>query len=242
MGRLRQHRSQNFESKDPLDERARPLIVLASSSPRRRELLASIGVDFEVRPSDIDEAVRDGEAPADHVRRLALEKAAAVGAPGELVIAADTIVVVDGDILGKPRDDAEGERMLARIQGREHRVLTGVALREVAAPGAPRGDRTAAAVAESEVRLRSLRPAEIAWYLRTGEPADKAGAYALQGIGGLFVEAIRGSSSNVVGLPMSVLYDLFPALGYDLRDFCTASSASAGRPRAQTVVDTLPPT
>jgi septum formation protein len=215
-----------------------PRVVLASSSPRRRELLASIGLRFEVRPSRIDEAVRGAESPEEHVRRLAVEKAMAVGGPGELVIAADTIVVVDGDILGKPRDRAEAESMLARIQGREHRVLTCVALREVSAGGGA-SDRVVAAVAESAVRLRPLRPAEISWYVATGEPEDKAGAYALQGIGGLFVEAIRGSSSNVVGLPMSVLYELFPALGHDLRDFCAAPDETARR-SAKTAVDTLP--
>jgi len=191
--------------------------VLASASPRRRELLAGIGLAFEVRPAALDESLRNGESPERHVTRLALEKASAVGGEGELVLAADTIVVIDGEILGKPADDDDARRMLHRLQGREHRVLTAVALRAVAA------ERVASAAAESAVRMRALGAEEIAWYVATGEPADKAGAYALQGIGGLFVEAIRGSSSNVIGLPLGVVYDLFPRLGYDLRDFREAS-------------------
>jgi septum formation protein len=163
-----------------------------------------------------------GESPAPHVERLALDKARAAGRAGELVLAADTVVVIDGEILGKPRDHDDARRMLGLIQGREHRVLTGVALREVA------NERSTRAVAESAVVLRPLGAEEIAWYVATGEPADKAGAYALQGIGGLFVDSIRGSSSNVIGLPLAVVYRLFVELGYDLRDFRGAAGAATG--------------
>jgi septum formation protein len=194
------------------DRESSAVLVLASTSPRRRELLSGIGLAFEVRPASIDESPLDGEEPVAHVERIAQAKAEAVGAAGELVLAADTIVVVDGEILGKPRDDSDARRMLGRIQGREHRVLTAVVLREV-------GGRTAAAVEESAVRMQPLRADEIEWYVSTGEPADKAGAYALQGIGGLFVRAVRGSSSNVIGLPLHVVWELFAKLGFDLRDF-----------------------
>ena len=204
------------------DRTARPGVVLASASPRRRELLASVGLAFEARAADVDESVRPGESPEEHVLRLAAEKAKAVGEPGDLVLGADTIVVLDGEILGKPRDRDDARRMLGRLQGREHRVLTGVALREVAS------ERSVTAVAESSVRLLALGAEEIAWYVDTGEPSDKAGAYALQGIGGLFVHSIRGSSSNVIGLPLAVVYQLFPALGYDLRDFRQRSGAATG--------------
>jgi septum formation protein len=197
--------------------------VLASASPRRRELLHSIGVTFEVRPASIDETPHPGEAPHAHVERVALAKARAIGEAGDLVLAADTIVVVDGAILGKPRDAADARRMRALIAGREHRVRSGVAVREVA-DASGNGERTAAAVEESRVRLRPLDAAEIDWYVATGEPADKAGAYALQGVGGLFVTAVLGSSSNVIGLPLHVVWDLFAGLGHDLRGFRAADT------------------
>jgi septum formation protein len=137
------------------------------------------------------------------------------------------VVVIDGAILGKPRDGADARRMLQLIQGREHRVLTGVALREVAAAGRAAGDRETSGVEESAVRLRPLDAGEIAWYVDTGEPADKAGAYALQGIGGLFVTAVSGSSSNVIGLPLHLVWELFTRLGYDLRDFRVSRSVAS---------------
>jgi septum formation protein len=182
-----------------------PDLVLASGSPRRRELLEGLGVRFTVRPVDLDESPLPGEAPRDYVLRLALEKAAA--ASGELVLAADTTVVVDGEILGKPRDDEDARRMLRLLSGREHSVLTGIALGK------------AAEVDETLVRFAPLSPAEIDWYVATGEPRDKAGAYAIQGLGSLFVEGVEGSYSNVVGLPIPLMYRLFSRLGYDLKDF-----------------------
>jgi septum formation protein len=199
--------------------------VLASASPRRRELLGGIGLEFDIRPAEIDESPLPGEEPRAHVERVALQKARTIGAPGEVVLAADTVVVLDGAILGKPRDSADARRMLQLIQGREHRVLSGVALREVGGGDGPQSaGREATAVEESAVRLRSLDAAEISWYVGTGEPADKAGAYALQGIGGLFVERVEGSSSNVIGLPLHVVYELFLRLGRDLRDYRRGSS------------------
>ncbi len=196
---------------------ALPALVLASASPRRRELLSGLGVAFTVRPVDLDESPRPGELPPAYVLRLAREKAAARVENGELVLAADTIVVVDGQLLGKPRDEADARRMLGTIAGREHTVLTGVALHE---KGKGDGeDRRAATVESSRVRMAAMSAAEIAWYAATGEPLDKAGSYAVQGLGALFVEEVFGNYTNVVGLPLPATLRLFAALGYDLRDF-----------------------
>jgi septum formation protein len=201
--------------------------VLASGSPRRRELLAGLDLAFTLRPADVDESPLAGEAAAACVERLALAKATtaaglagaaeAAGDAVELVLAADTLVVLDGRMLGKPRDAAEARRMLASIAGREHTVLTGVALLE--APGG----RRATTVEASRVRMAPMTPAELDWYVATGEPLDKAGSYAVQGKGGLFVEAVEGNYTNVVGLPLPATHRLFAALGYDLRLFCGLS-------------------
>jgi septum formation protein len=189
-------------------------IVLASASPRRRELLGGLGVPFTVRAAEIDETPHPGEAPDLYVLRLAREKAQAAGRAGELVLAADTSVVIDGEILGKPRDDADAERMLRLLSGRKHEVLTGVALVEAAEAGA---GRSASGVERTAVRMAPLTAEEIAWYVATGEPRDKAGAYAIQGLGSLLVEAVAGNYSNVVGLPIPRVYQLFAELGYDLK-------------------------
>jgi septum formation protein len=165
---------------------------------------------FDVRPADIDETPRSGEAPRDYVLRLAQEKAAAVARPGELVLAADTVVVLGDEILGKPRDEADGRRMLALLSGREHTVFSGLALVE------PARAARAASVVESRVQMAAMSPEEIAWYVATGEPADKAGAYGVQGLGALFVEEVRGNYTNVVGLPLPAVRRLFCELGYDL--------------------------
>ena len=167
---------------------------------------------FTVRAVDLDETPRPGEDPREYVLRLAAEKAEAQARPGELVLAADTVVVVDGEILGKPRDPDDARRMLRLLSGRAHTVLTGIALEE------PGGGR-AADVDESEVRVAALSGEEIDWYVATDEPRDKAGAYAIQGLGSLFVEALEGNYSNVVGLPIPRTYRLFARLGYDLKDF-----------------------
>ncbi|HLL51928.1 MAG TPA: Maf family protein [Myxococcaceae bacterium] len=181
-------------------------LVLASSSPRRRELLSSLGLTFEVKGADIDEAVRPGESPPAYVERLAREKAAAVAAkyPGAAVLAADTSVVLEEEILGKPKDVADAERMLAALSGRGHSVLTGIAVA---------GPLERSRVIGTEVRFRPLSPEEIAWYARTGEPLDKAGAYAIQGIAGAFISEIRGSPSNVVGLPLWETVELLQRAG-----------------------------
>ncbi len=188
----------------------RPALVLASSSPRRREILASLGLDFEVRHADVDETLLPSESAADAAERLARAKAAAVrgAAPDALVVAADTLVVLDGAALGKPRDRADVRRMLSALAGRAHDVVTGVAC--------VRGGRVVSGLETTRVVFAPMSPAEIEAYAASGEPDDKAGAYALQGLGGLFVERVEGSPSNVVGLPLRLLYRLASELGVDL--------------------------
>ena len=185
---------------------AKPL-VLASGSPRRREILERLGYSFVVRPVDIDETPMPGEAAEGYVARLAREKARADARPGEVILAADTVVALDGDLLGKPRDAAEAADMLRRLSGREHEVSTGVGVLQVDA------DKLTTAVETTTVRFAPLKPAEIAWYVASGEPMDKAGAYAIQGLGTVFVEAIAGNYSNVVGLPVPVVYRLLAESG-----------------------------
>jgi len=195
---------------------AGPSLVLASASPRRRDLLAGLGLRFRVRPVDVDETPRAGEDPLAYVLRLAEEKALERVSAGELVLAADTTVVLDGEILGKPADEAEARDMLGRIAGREHTVLTGVALADA---GAEAGDGARAVAEETRVRMAHMSGEEIAWYAATGETLDKAGSYAVQGIGALFVEAVYGDYTNVVGLPLPATYRLFREAGHDLRGF-----------------------
>ncbi len=194
-----------------------PSLILASGSPRRRDLLDGLGVRFVVRPVDVDETPLPGEAPRAYVERLARAKAAERVGSGELVLGADTIVVLDGQLLGKPADEAEARSMLARLAGREHTVLTGVSL--VLADGASDAPAQAAVVEASKVRIAPLTEEEIAWYAATGETLDKAGSYAVQGIGAMFVEAVDGDYSNVVGLPLPATYRLFRDMGHDLRRF-----------------------
>jgi len=184
-------------------------LVLASQSPRRRELLALLGIAPAVCPAHTDETVRPGETPEGYVRRVAAEKAAAV--PGELVLGADTAVVLGHEILGKPRDGGDARRMLQALSGRVHRVLTGVCLRRGGAGPLVR-DR----LVSTEVVFAPLSAAQVDWYVSTGEPLDKAGAYALQGAGGLFVREVRGSVSNVVGLPLHETAELLRAAGWPL--------------------------
>ncbi|MGI9053974.1 MAG: Maf family protein [Ilumatobacteraceae bacterium] len=173
-------------------------LILASGSPRRRQLLTQLGVPFEVVVADIDETPQPGERPLDLVRRLALAKARAVD--GEPVLAADTIVDCDGEVFGQPRDVEDATRMLRRLAGRTHRVHTGVALRVAGAEQV--------AVVTTLVTMVPITPGALEWYLATGEPFDKAGAYAIQGAGAVLVEGIRGSVSNVVGLPLTTVADL----------------------------------
>jgi len=187
-------------------------LILASASPRRARLLNEVGIEFLVRPASIDEAVREGENPAAYVERLAREKATAQIAVGELVLAADTTVVLEGEILGKPNDENDAIRMLGRLAGRHHTVLTGVALAVSRTEHAP---QIRSRVVSTEVRLAPLARSEIEAYVASGEPLDKAGGYAIQGIGALFVESISGNYSNVVGLPLPAVRDLLDEAGSD---------------------------
>lgn len=184
-----------------------------------------------MRAAAIDETPLAGEPPAACVRRLAAAKAAARVEEGELVLAADTIVVLDGETLGKPRDPADARRMLAAIAGREHTVLTGVALCDAGAGGGG-ACRSEAAVEASRVRMARMSQADVEWYVATGEPLDKAGSYAVQGVGALFVEAVHGNYSNVVGLPLPATWRLFRALGYDVRWFGASSLPADDEPGA----------
>lgn len=203
---------------------AGPLFVLASGSPRRSELLARFGRPFVVRPADVDETVQPGEAASDLVRRLAVAKAEAeldrAPEPDVVVLAADTVVVIDDEILGKPVDADEAATMLARLSGRTHRVLTGVAVARrtgTADVALAPAQTMAVEVGATEVTFVALDPVDIAWYVATGEPLDKAGAYGIQGHGGLFVSSIRGNYDNVVGLPLPVVRTLLADVGLDVR-------------------------
>jgi septum formation protein len=184
-------------------------LVLASGSPRRREILRSVGWAFEAIAADVDETLRKGEVAEDYVLRLAGEKAGAVAAlrPFGLVLGADTVVVIDGDILGKPRDADDARRMLRCLSGRWHEVLTGVSIIR-----AESGKRLSE-LARTRVRFAEMSEEEIDWYIATGEPMDKAGAYAIQGHASLFIEAIDGEYWNVVGLPVRLIYELVRKLG-----------------------------
>ncbi len=174
-----------------------PRLILASQSPRRRELLEQIGLTFDVLPADINESVQAGESAVDFVARMAREKAEAVARqqPDALVLGSDTAVVVDEHILGKPADEADARRMLGLLSGREHTVLSAVALLGAGQPPCCR-------VQASRVRFRTISGEEMARYWASGEPRDKAGAYAIQGLGAVFVEHLSGSYSGVMGLPL----------------------------------------
>ncbi len=186
-------------------------LVLASGSPRRSEILRAVGWPFEATVSDVDETPREGEAAEVYVRRLAQEKAGAVASARlfGLVLGADTVVVVEGDILGKPRDAEDAGRMLRRLSARTHEVLTGVALVRAET------GRSISGVARTRVRFAELSDGEIERYVETGEPFDKAGAYAVQGRASLFIEAIEGEYWNVVGLPIRLVYELARGFGKD---------------------------
>lgn len=181
-------------------------VILASASPRRRDLLEQMGVTAIVRPSDIDESVLPGEIAEDYVRRLSVAKAAvALAEPDDLVIAADTTVDLDGRILGKPADADEARAMLRSLSARTHRVHTGVTLRL--------GERSATDVTTTLVTFAPITDHALEWYLGTGEPFDKAGAYAVQGQAAVFVASVKGSVSNVVGLPLTTVVALARSLG-----------------------------
>lgn len=192
--------------------RTAPSLVLASSSPRRRELLEALQLEFVCRPVDLDETPFTDEPPEVYVRRLARSKAEAEAHDGEVVLAADTVVVLDETLLGKPATPDHAQRMLHSLAGRDHHVFTGVAVHR-----AP--DLTRDAVCRTTVSIAPLSEDEIAWYVSTGEPSDKAGAYAIQGLGALLVERIEGNYSNVVGLPLTTMHRLLLEAGCDWRSF-----------------------
>ncbi len=185
--------------------------VLASGSPRRRELLAQLGVEFTIDPPDIDETPYAGEPPVAYVRRLALGKAMATAGryPRDaIVIAADTTVALGHKILGKPADSTEAAAMLRSLSGTIHEVHTGLAV--------ARGSDFIVESATTTVEIVEISDDDIAWYIATGEPFDKAGAYAIQGAGGVFVEGVEGSVSNVIGLPMTLLRSVVRRLSAEL--------------------------
>jgi septum formation protein len=186
-----------------------PVLVLASASPRRAHILRSLGVPFEQRVSEVAEEMRAGEAPAEAAERLAREKARAVAARERRpVLAADTIVVCDGRILGKPASPEDAAAMLALLSGRSHEVVTGVCLST--------GGEVLSGFDRTRVTFAPLSPDEIRWYVATGEPIDKAGAYHVDGKGALFIERLEGSPSNVAGLPVRLVFDLARAAGVPL--------------------------
>ena len=185
----------------------RPRVILASASPRRRELLRLIGIEHEVRPADIDERYLPHETPPAHAERLAREKASAIDQDGAVTIGSDTIVVVDGDVLGKPRDREHAHEMLRRLSGRSHVVMTGVAVRWQG--------RVASGLEEVGVTFRTLGNDEIERYIDTGEPMDKAGAYGIQGFGATIVERVDGDYFAVMGLALNRLVGLCRSLGLD---------------------------
>jgi septum formation protein len=182
--------------------------ILASSSPRRRALLEELGLALRVQPADIDETPFPNEPAHSYVERLAREKAETVVGETGVVIAADTIVTIDGELLGKPATDDDARRFLLRLSGRSHEVKTGVAIRHAG--------RTSSVVETTIVHFAELSDDDIAWYVGTGETTDKAGAYAIQGRGGAFISKVEGSFDNVIGLPRHALRGLLRDRDFDL--------------------------
>ncbi len=195
------------------------MLILASQSPRRAELLRNAEIAFEVRPADIDESQRDGEGSMEYVKRLAEEKALAVlnSAPaGAVVLGADTTVVLDGESLGKPVDEEEARRMLTRLSGRVHQVMTGVCVARRDANG---GVMKETAVEVTEVEFAAMSAEEIAAYVSSGAPMDKAGAYGIQGPASRSIPRIRGCYFNVVGMPVSRVYAMLERFGHGTSQF-----------------------
>jgi septum formation protein len=187
----------------------KPSLILASASPRREELLRLAGIPLEIVPSRADERVRQGESPEEHVNRVARAKATIVAGQRQerWVLAADTVVEIDGQILGKPRDCREAEEMLRSLSQRVHRVLTGYCILRLPSAEKREGRVT------SQVQFKALTPEEIRWYLKTGEPFDKAGGYAIQGKAAFMVQEVHGSYTNVVGLPLCEVVEALRELG-----------------------------
>ena len=190
-------------------------IVLASGSPRRRELLTGLGIEFEVRPSSIPEEPRPEESPRQYVERLATEKAAFVAreVTGSIVIGADTVVVINDLLLEKPKDRDDARQMLRRLSGQWHTVLTGLCLIQTDTA------KIVSDVESTQVLFHQLTDEDIEWYLDTGEPFDKAGAYAIQGHGSLIVDKVEGNYFNIVGLPINLLRRLAHELGSEVRNW-----------------------
>ncbi len=184
------------------------MLILASKSPRRQELLREAGFAFEVRPANVDEILGPGEPPQDYVQRLAREKARAIEAsPEDIVLAADTIVVARGEVLEKPKDSDDAARMLKKLSAQTHEVFTGICLR--------RGEQEIVDLARTKVHFVRLKPEEIRDYVASGEPMDKAGAYGIQGLASRFVRRLEGCYFNVVGLPVSLVYKHYKTLDRD---------------------------
>lgn len=203
----------------------KPLIFLASASPRRSALLTQLGVQHQVRPVDIDEQTLLGETPPQYVRRLAIAKAEVLwsrleDAERQPVLGSDTTVALGNDILGKPKDQADGLQMLQRLSAHTHQVYTAVALRHASG--------CESRISVSDVTFRALSRAEMAGYWRTGEPADKAGGYAIQGLAALFIERIAGSYSGIVGLPLYETGELLHMIGHTLLDGAAKLDESGG--------------
>lgn len=186
-----------------------PRVILASASPRRRELMTLIGIPHEVRPADIDETYLPGETPRGHALRLAREKAQRIAEPDAVVVGSDTIVVIDGEVLGKPRDDDDAARMLERLSGQSHTVITAVAVSW--------NGRVLAEAESVEVTFRPLTDQEIRDYIATREPMDKAGAYGIQGFGATIVARVDGDYFAVMGLPLQRMVALMRELGLRYR-------------------------
>jgi septum formation protein len=177
---------------------SKDLFILASESPRRREILKSVGLKFKIVPAHVNEDYLAGESPQEHVKRLSHDKAIAIARkfPEAWVLGADTIVVIDGMILGKPKNKAQAKNMLQRLSGREHKVFTGFTIVNMA------NKNCSTKVVQSAVRFKTISPEELDWYIACDEPYDKAGGYAIQGKGAYFIQSIRGSYTNVIGLPL----------------------------------------
>jgi septum formation protein len=185
-------------------------IILASSSPRRRELLSALGIEFDVKFPSAVETVRENESPEEFSRRISAEKACSVSVDledGYIVIGADTIVVIDGEILGKPSDIGDAASMLRMLSGREHHVYTAFSIVR------PKNELLYSRIVDTKVLVKTLAASEIEGYIKTGEPMDKAGAYGIQGIGSFMVSGIEGSYTNVVGLPLVELLEALKNLG-----------------------------
>jgi septum formation protein len=177
---------------------SKALFILASESPRRREILKSVGFKFKIVPAHVNEKYLSGETPREHVKRLSRDKAMVIAGkfPSAWVLGADTIVVINGNILGKPKDKTQAKKMLEQLSGREHKVFTGFTIVNMA------NKKCSTKVVQSAVRFKTISLEELEWYIACDEPYDKAGGYAIQGKGAYFIQSIRGSYTNVIGLPL----------------------------------------